>query len=75
MSRKATTKDKPTGRGGKRIAGPGKSLGRPRKYDEAVETRAVNLPPNAWELIDRLRGESTLSEWVFGEALHADLRR
>lgn len=66
---KATSKDKPKGRGGKR-----EGAGRPRKYDEPVETRAINLPPTAWARVDALRGSLSESDWFFGQILHADLR-
>lgn len=69
MSRKAAPKPITKPRGGKR---PG--AGRKRKYDEPVETRAINLPPQAWAMLDAQRGTLTESEWVMAQILKGDLR-
>lgn len=56
---KTARKGKAKARGGKR-----EGAGRKRKYDEPVETRAINLPPKAWARLDALRGAASESEWV-----------
>ncbi len=77
MEKKKVTKK--TGRGGVRVPGKGKRLGRPRKFDGVlpdagpVETRAINLPASAWEMMDKRRGALDESTYILGLLLKADL--
>jgi hypothetical protein len=54
--------------GGKR---PG--AGRKPKYTNSpVETRAINLPPEAWNILDGKRGRLSESEWLYSQIINAD---
>ncbi len=61
--------------------GARKGAGRPRKFGSllpkdvspgAVTTHAINLPPELWAMLDRLRGSMDESTWFAGAILRAD---
>ena len=57
------------GRGGAR-----KGAGRKPVHGAAVVSRSINLPPEAWAMLDAQRGERSRSEEVMRKILRDDLR-
>ena len=49
--------------GGKRVAGPGKKLGRP-PTGRTVVSSSITMSPDMWALLDRERGEETRSRYL-----------
>jgi hypothetical protein len=64
------TKDKPTGRGGKR-----EGAGRPPRHGSAGIKSSIHMPPEGVALLDAQRGEISRSEWFFRLLTQEDLRR
>lgn len=61
MSRKATSKDKPKGRGGKR-----KGAGRKPMYGAPMVTRSITMREDAWEIVKDEAAGNGLSQgdWI-----------
>lgn len=49
--------------GGKRVAGPGKKLGRP-PTGRTVVSSSITMSPDMWAILDRERGEETRSRYL-----------
>lgn len=67
-TKKAAKKATTPKHGGKR-----EGAGRKPRYEEAVVSRSITLPPRAWSKLDELANGSA-SEWVLKQIMHADLR-
>lgn len=61
-----TNDDPKPGRGGKRIPGPGKKLGRPRKTaaERTAITASVSMPKPAWDALDDRRGKDSRGKYI-----------